>query len=111
MICVNCDKEFDYGLEQCPYCGCHYPEVRSISQTQKIETKPIDIAAAEKQVNELIEAILMKGSMTDKDRSVILRTAQKGGLDPDVVEIKLDAAVAKIQKKQLKKTKMKQLYL
>lgn len=108
MKCVNCEKEFDAGLEQCPHCGCHYPESgKKNIQPQKVESekKPIDTSATEKQVNELIEAIIIKGSITEKERRVILRKAQEGGLDPDVIEIKLDAAIAKIQKSKIKEDK------
>ena len=24
MICPNCEKEIGNGIEQCPYCGCHF---------------------------------------------------------------------------------------
>lgn len=92
------------GLEQCPHCGCHYPEVKRQTQPKSDEhkSKPngVDKLSAEKQVNELIDAIAIKGFATDKERRVILRTAQNGGLDPDVVEIKLDAALAKVQQQK-----------
>lgn len=29
MICANCEKEIDGLVEQCPYCGCHYPPQRA----------------------------------------------------------------------------------
>ena len=35
MICPNCDKEIETGIDQCPYCGCHFP----MSAKQKCEEK------------------------------------------------------------------------
>lgn len=97
------------GIEQCPHCGCHYPEVKRQTQTKSDEPKPkpndVDTLSAEKQVNELIDAIAIKGFATDKERRVVLRTSQNGGLDPDIVEIKLDAALAKVQQQKDKESK------
>lgn len=109
MICVNCEKDMPDGLEQCPHCGCHYPEIKRHTQPKSVEQKPkpddVEKLSTEKQVNELIDAIVIKGFATDKDRRVVLRTAQNGGLDPDVVEIKLDAALAKVQHQKEKESK------
>ena len=109
MICVNCEKEMPDGLEQCPHCGCHYPEVRRQNQPKSDEHRPkpndISTLSAEKQMNELIDAIAIKGFTTDKERQVVLRIAQNGGLDSDVVEIKLDAALAKVQQQKDKGSK------
>lgn len=109
MICVNCEKEMADGLERCPHCGCHYPE--KTKQNPVKEEKPqteretIDRSEAEKHLNELIDAIAIKGFATDKEKKVVLRIAQDSGFDSDVVEIKLDAAIAKVQKQQKKETK------
>ena len=42
MICPNCDKEIETGIDQCPYCGCHFPmfakqkrELERIEREQK----------------------------------------------------------------------------
>lgn len=99
MRCVNCEKEFEDNLEQCPYCGCHYPEKPKSPQKQLVNPNNIDNTAAEKQVKQLIDTAVSKGSVTDKERVVILRTAKENNLDPDVVEIMLDAALAKVYKK------------
>lgn len=101
MKCVNCEKEMPSGVEQCPHCGCHYPEVIKARENKISPSKvEIDKSSVEKQITELIDAIAIKGFATEKDRKTIIRTAQNGGIDPDVVEIKLDAALAKVQQQQ-----------
>lgn len=106
MKCVNCEKEMPSGVEQCPHCGCHYPEIMKDHESKSSPSDvEIDKSSVEKQITELIDAIAIKGFATEKDRKAIIRTAQKGGIDPDVVEIKLDAALAKVQQRQKKEEK------
>lgn len=45
MICPNCDKEIETGIEQCPNCGCHFP----VSEKQKREQKRIEKEQKERE--------------------------------------------------------------
>lgn len=53
-----------------------------------------------KELEELIEASLVDGVITDKEREVIKKRAVSEGVDPDEVDIVLDSEVQKIRKKQ-----------
>lgn len=52
------------------------------------------------ELNKLIEASLVDGVLTDKERAVIRKRALLEGVDPDEVDLMLDAEVQKIRKKQ-----------
>lgn len=51
-----------------------------------------------KNLKEIIEASLVDGVLTDKERSVIKRKALLEGIDPDEIDVLLDAEVQKIEK-------------
>lgn len=53
-----------------------------------------------KELEELIEASLVDGVITDKEREVIKKRAVSEGVDPDEVDMVLDSEVQKIRKKQ-----------
>lgn len=46
MICPNCEKEIESGLEQCPECGCHFPpekrEKVEISKEEPVINKQVE---------------------------------------------------------------------
>lgn len=50
------------------------------------------------ELNKLIEASLVDGVLTDKERSVIRKRALLEGVDPDEVDLILDAEIHKLQK-------------
>lgn len=87
------------GLEQCPHCGCHYPEK---VKPKKRTPAEIEKTPEAKQVKALIDTAVAKGYITNHEREVILRTAQKNDLDVDVTQMMLDAALEKA-KRQLEK--------
>lgn len=87
------------GMEQCPHCGCHYPEK---VKPKKRTPAEIEKTPEAKQVKALIDTAVAKGYITDHEREVILRTAQKNDLDVDVTQMMLDAALEKA-KRQLEK--------
>lgn len=53
-------------------------------------------------LSKLIEASLVDGVITDQERAVIRKRALLEGIDPDEVDLMLDAEVQKIRKKQEK---------
>lgn len=52
------------------------------------------------ELNKLIEASLVDGVITDKEKAVIKKRALLEGVDPDEVDIMLDAELQKIMQKQ-----------
>ena len=48
------------------------------------------------ELNALIQQYLTDGVLTDKERQVILKKAEKMGLDRDEIDLYLDAEVQKI---------------
>lgn len=52
------------------------------------------------ELSKLIEASLVDGVITDQERAVIRKRALLEGVDPDEVDVMLDAEVQKIRKKQ-----------
>ena len=55
--------------------------------------------------NELLDAALADGELTDKERSILIKKATAQGLDPDEVEMVIDGRLAKM--KQLQQTQTK----
>ena len=100
MKCINCEKEIDNNLEQCPYCGCHYPEPIKPS---KPTPKDIDKSEEAKAVKLLIDAAVIKGYVTDEEREVILRTAKGYGLDTDITAIMINTILTKTQKEDVER--------
>lgn len=49
------------------------------------------------ELNKLIEAAFVDGVLTDKERAVIIKRAKAEGIDPDEIELLLDAEVQKRQ--------------
>lgn len=52
------------------------------------------------ELNKLIEASLVDGVITDQERAVIRKRALLEGVDPDEVDLMLDAEIQKIRQKQ-----------
>lgn len=59
MICTNCDKELEMGMEQCPYCGCHFPlsakkkrEQERLERERKELERKARLAKMEEQKND-----------------------------------------------------------
>ena len=52
------------------------------------------------ELNKLIEASLVDGVITDQERTVIRKRALLEGVDPDEVDLMLDAEIQKIRQKQ-----------
>lgn len=57
------------------------------------------------ELQKLIDASLTDGVLTDKEREVIRKRALLEGIDPDEVDILLDAEVQKLQQKQAAATR------
>lgn len=99
MKCVNCEKEIKAGIEKCPYCGCQYPKCQYLAPEQPpLSPQEIDQTDAAKEVKMLIDTAVSKGEVSKQERDVILRTAEKYGLDKDVTNMMLDAALVKANK-------------
>lgn len=99
MKCINCEREILDNAAKCQYCGCQYPQIEKESQNQKVASTPSEIekTTVAKYIKRMIDTAVAKGSVTQKERSVILRTAKENNLDTDVVEMMLDSALSKVQ--------------
>lgn len=53
-----------------------------------------------KELEEIIEAALVDGTLTEKERAVLHKRAQNEGVDPDELDIIIDARLAKIKKSE-----------
>ena len=53
-----------------------------------------------KELEEIIEAALVDGTLTEKERAVLHKRAQNEGVDPDELDVILDARLAKIKKSE-----------
>ena len=102
MKCFNCEKEMQDGLEQCPHCGCHYPEKEKPKKRTPAE---IEKTPEAKQIKVLIDTAVAKGYVTDQEREVILRTAHTNGLDVEVTQMMLDAALNKAKSQIAERTR------
>lgn len=54
--------------------------------------------AFSKELEEIIEAALADGMITDKERAVLHRKAQQEGVDPDEVDVVIDGRLAKMKR-------------
>lgn len=69
------------------------PKSQAEDKTEKAESKtPVSI-----NLDELMQAVIADGVITDKERSVILKKATAAGYDADEVEILLDGKLAEKQ--------------
>lgn len=50
-----------------------------------------------KELEEIVEAALADGVLTDKERAVLHKRAQAEGVDPDELDIVLDGRLAKMK--------------
>ena len=53
-----------------------------------------------KELEEVIEAALADGALTDKERAVLHKRAQAEGVDPDELDIVIDGRLAKMKKQE-----------
>lgn len=53
-----------------------------------------------KELEEIIEAALADGVLTDKERAVLHKRALAEGVDPDELDIVIDGRLAKIKKSE-----------
>jgi hypothetical protein len=58
---------------------------------------PVQPAAVGFSFNELLEAALADGELTDKERAILLKKATAQGYDPDEVELMIDGRLAKMK--------------
>ena len=53
-----------------------------------------------KELEEIVEAALADGVLTDKERAVLHKRAQAEGVDPDELDIVLDGRLAKMKRSE-----------
>ena len=53
-----------------------------------------------KELEEVIEAALADGALTDKERAVLHKRAQAEGVDPDELDIVIDGRLAKMKRQE-----------
>jgi hypothetical protein len=85
------------------YMGKKTVSEAKIESNEKVDKERHTQKSSEINLDKLINAVIVDGIVTDKERSVIMKKAKAAGYDTDEFEIMLDAKLYEVQSKEDKK--------